>query len=282
MCRKIRLFFLIFTLIHMSLIAYSYEIHLLPDSDISKLPHYALGRGALIDARYIYSSGTNKQYIQYGFGVKIPVILFDITDDIKVDFGGYGWTYPLFDLISESFDYIQSDFLLGGFTDIKYHNILFETFIFHTSHHLGDEFIALEHATYINMGYEAVKQYINYNFGDLVTFSPGFEYKLDKRPSDLVFYDKSLFLGFRLDLLKFALPFFLDSECEIFSFDNNPNFGCRLGFYLNFFNLLNKPEDQKSKHIHEIYLAYYNGYSKYIYFYKTREILLMAGGSYRF
>jgi hypothetical protein len=261
--------------------AFSLDVRFFPGTSVSELPHGALGRQAGMDFDCIYSVTAGKALMQFGAGGKLTGLRIRFGDDAVLGFGGFGWMYSLFDLFSESFDYLYSDYLLGGFVDFRFGKWLSESSIYHTSHHLGDDALTTGGLTYLNMGIEAIKQYVDYDLFSFLTLSLGIEYKIGKRPENLVFYNTSFLAGFRLDTLDLSLPFFLDTEAEFFSTAYAPNFGFRLGMYANFCNLIGSASGERCRHFHELFIGYYIGLSKKIYFYTSPEHHIYLGAGFR-
>jgi hypothetical protein len=242
----------------------------------------ALLRSPSVDVLYVSSEKDNKEYMAYNFGVKIPGISFNDTRDRRYVFGGYGGIFTRFQLHTESFNFVHADFLGALFLDILYKNLMFETSIYHISSHLGDDYINNNSTEVVDTGFEALKQDVLYRFTPVIKFHIGAEYKLGRRPSQTIFYNKSLFIGAMLDGLPQKTPLFFESELEIIG-NNTPNLGLKAGVYLNYLInrfLLNKPPPEKEHHEFSFY--YYNGYSKMGYFYNQREQLFMAGFTFRY
>ena len=249
---------------------------------ISQNPHGALLRSPSINALYMYSTGDNKHYMEYDFGAKIPCLSLRNRNDIDFDIGGSGGIFTRFELFSESFNFVHADFTGALFADIRYKRFFFETSVYHTSSHIGDDYIRYRHGAVKNTGFEAVKHLSTYSM-DCLDISLGFEYKFSRRPKGTILAGPSIFIGTRLDLLSFGIPFFIECEIEMFISKHVPNFGIRAGIYLkHLFNSIILGNPRSTDEPHELAIYYYNGYSKMGYFYNRRENLLLFGPTYRY
>ena len=117
----------------------------------------------------------------------------------------------------------------------------------------------------------------------MLIISIGFEYKFSKRPDNLIFYDKSLLVGSRIDLHSKGIPIFMECELEVTGIENSPNVGIMFGTYLGYlFNNILLNFEGQSRELHEFTIHYYYGYSKMGYFYDRKENILLIGPTYRF
>jgi hypothetical protein len=99
------------------------------------------------------------------------------------------------------------------------------------SSHAGDDYFFYHKGEYRNVEYESVKHYTTitlFSFADAVT---GFEYKFHRVPEDIIFYDKSFFIGSRIEFPAVNLPLFFEWEMEITGFRRVPNTGLKVGTY---------------------------------------------------
>ena len=154
--------------------------------------------------------------------------------------------------------------------------------MFHTSSHVGDDYIINNHARVRNTGFEAARQRVTCVFS-LVGVSAGAEYKFSRRPDRGIVRLPSFLLGGRIDLLQEGIPFFVEWEAEIYAGRRPPNIGLRAGIYLKYlFNTVMLGRRSMEKEPHELSIYCYHGYSKMGYFAETRETLVMAGPTYRY
>ncbi len=258
-------------------------------SDITFLPakaplinrHVTLLNPCDIDIAYIYSSIDDIFYARYNFGIKLVIFHMKTNNNVEIESCGFGEVIARFELFSDSFYLVHSDFLGGVSFDIKYKRFLFETMVYHLSSHLGDDYRHYYNEPYLNVGFETIKHYTNYHFSDMFVLSGGLEYKFGRRPADLIFYDLSVILGAKIDFVSKGIPVFIESESEIFSFHHTPNFGVKTGLYLfSFINntLLKKGLTEEKNH--ELYFQYYYGYSQVGYYFDKKESLLVFGISF--
>ncbi|MDH5680286.1 MAG: DUF1207 domain-containing protein [Spirochaetota bacterium] len=234
-----------------------------------------------LDVLYLYNKNDLAHYMAVNFGVKY--VIFHInTPDVNIDLSVMGRASVRFELFSESFNMLHADYLGGLALDVQHQGFISETWFYHISSHLGDDAIIYNNEKYVNAGWEAIRQYFNYDFYHWFRASLGLEYKIMKRPNDRIFYDLSYFIGGKLNGISFNIPLFIETEIEIINFDHSPNFGVKLGIYLD--HLINKnmmdKKDDRDKHI--IFISYYHGYSKIAYLYNRRDNLFILGRTFRY
>ncbi len=257
------------------------KLKFLSADKVSQSCHGALLRSPALDTLYLYSTDTGKHYLAFDFGAKMPIIS-GRGESLNFDIGGAGGIYTRFELFSESFNFVHADFTGMLFSDVQYKNILFETSVYHTSSHIGDDYIKYRHGRVKNTGWEAIRQYVSY-VSDIFIFSIGAEYKISRRPEQTVFYPLSFFLGSRMDLLEAGIPFFMELEVEFIAGPYLPNIGIRAGIYLKYiFNTLILGNSPGGSEPHELSIYYYNGFSRMGYFYDRRESLILFGPTYRY
>jgi hypothetical protein len=256
------------------------EWEVLPPYLLSPLPHEALLFAPLIDFTAIYSTADPTVYAQLGAGGKLTALLVTLDGGIVLSTGGFALVYSLFDLFSDSFNFIHSDFRIGGFADARLGRFLLEAFVSHTSSHLGDDLIWLTSPPRINIGCEAIRAYASYSPVDAVWVSLGVDYKFGRRPLNLMIYDTAFLAAVRLEPLELGIPLFLDCEVELPGWFLTPSVGARAGMYLDSFRRADRGPHSPTPH-HEAYVGYYNGYSRRGYFSNRREQLLTTGFAYR-
>ncbi len=257
------------------------DVKFFSSEKVSKIPHGALLRSPALNALYVFSTDTNKHYMAYDFGARIPGISFR-GGPVEADIGGGGGIFTRFQLFSESFNFVHADFTGALFVDLKYRDFLFETTVYHTSSHLGDDYILYDQGPIRNTGWEAVRQYMSY-VTPVFDMSLGVEYKFSRRPSDVIFYPLSFFLGGRIDLLAAGIPLFMEMELELIAGFYPPNFGVRIGIYVKYIlNTLILGHAPDGYEPHEFSIYYYNGYSRMGSFYNRRESLVLCGPTFRY
>ncbi len=260
----------------------AYDLEFLSQEKISRNPHSALLRPAAINVLYMYSADKNKHYAEFDFGAKIPGITLRDLGAAEIEIGGSGGVFSRFELFSESFNFIHADFNGSLYTDVKYKNFLFETSVYHTSSHIGDDYIKHNRGRVKNTGYEGIKHYTSF-MTEFWNVSIGFEYKFSRRPKGMIIPSPSVFLGTRLDLFSVGIPFFMECEIEAIVGRYLPNIGVRAGVYLKYiFNAMFLKKHRTEKEPHELAVYYFNGYSRIGYFYNRREHLVLFGPTYRY
>lgn len=279
-----KILMLLIILISSSAEIFAYEMRFFPSEKITTNPHAALLRSPAFEVLYMASAQDKKNYMAYNFATKFGVLYIRSADGIEYEFSGYGGAFTRFQLFSESFNFVHADFLGGGVFDIKYKSLTFENMIYHNSSHTGDDYIHYDDSTYKNTGFEAVKHYTTLNVFSILDTSLGLEYKFGRRPENTIFYNKSVFIGNRVNLLSTGIPVFFEWEIEIFNLMRySPNFGVRLGVYLDYlFNVVFAHKAAAARELHEFSIYYYYGYSKQGYFYNKRESLFLFGPAFRF
>jgi len=260
----------------------AYDLEFLSQDKLSLNPHAALLRSHAINVLYTYSEDKNKHYMEFDFGAKIPGITLRNVSGADIEIGGAGEVFTRFQLFSQSFNFIHADFNGTIYTDVRYKRLLFETSIYHTSSHIGDDYILYDRGVVKNTGYEAIRHYTTF-MADYLDVSVGFDYKLGRRPKRTIFSDPSIFLGARLDLLSAGIPVFVECDVEVIVGRRLPNVGIRAGVYLKYiFNTIFLKKPSSGKEPHELAVYFYSGYSKMGYFYDRRETLILFGPTYRY
>jgi hypothetical protein len=257
------------------------DIEFFPLKKISENPHASLLRSPSINVLYLYSAETKRHYAGFDFGAKIPALTYH-GNEADVELGGMGGIFNRFELFSQSFNFVHADFTGMLYTDVRYRQFLFETSVYHTSSHVGDDHIKYHHAAVRNTGLEAARHHVSYilPFADI---SVGFEYKFSRRPKNTIIGNPSIFLGNRIDLLRAGFPVFIEWEAEFIAGPHLPNIGIRAGIYLRYlFNTVFLGNDSKGKESHELSVYYYYGYSKMGVFSRQRESLILFGPTYRY
>jgi len=260
----------------------AYDLEFLSQNKLSRDPHAALLRSPAINVLYMYSESNNKHYMEFDFGAKIPGITLRNVNGVDIEIGGSGGVFSRFELFSQSFNFVDADFNGTLYTDVRYKRFVFETSVYHTSSHIGDEYILYHHVSVRNTGYEAIRHYTTYT-GEYCGVSIGFDYKLRRYPERLILPNPSIFIGARLDLLSAGIPVFVECEVEVIAGGYLPNVGIRAGVYLKYlFNTIVLKKPSSGREPHELAVSYYRGYSKMGYFYNRRETLILFGPTYRY
>jgi len=257
------------------------DIEFFSSEKVCENPHAALLRSPSISTLYMYSAETRRHYMEFDLGAKIPAITYH-DKDVAVELGGTGGVFTRFELFSQSFNFVHADFTGMLYTDVRYRQFLFETSVYHTSSHVGDDYIKYNHAAVRNTGFEAARHYFSYIL-PFTEISIGFEYKFSRRPKQTIIGNPSFFLGNRISFLRVGIPVFIEWEAEFIAGPYLPNIGIRAGIFLrHLFNTVLLGKDPGGKEAHELSVYYYYGYSKMGYFSRQRESLIMVGPTYRY
>jgi hypothetical protein len=257
------------------------DIEFFSSKKVGENPHAALLRSPSINTLYIYSAETKRHYMEFDLGAKIPAITYH-NKEVDVELGGTGGIFTRFELFSQSFNFVHADFTGMLYADARYRQFLFETSVYHTSSHLGDDYIRYNLAAVRNTGFEAVRHYFSYSM-PFAEISIGFEYKFSRRPKQTIIGNPSIYLGNRINLLRVGIPVFIEWEAEFIAGPYLPNIGIKAGIYLRYlFNTVLLGKDSGGKEAHELSLYYYYGYSKMGCFSRQRESLILFGPTYRY
>ena len=93
--------------------------------------------------------------------------------------------FSVFDMDAESFDLVNTDYLVGVPLSLRYQDFSAQFRVFHTSSHLGDEFLLRTRTNRINVSYEAIDLRLSYEIADVVRLYAGGGYLFDQTPSNL-------------------------------------------------------------------------------------------------
>ncbi len=99
--------------------------------------------------------------------------------------GLHAGVFSVFDIDSESFDLINSDYLVGIPLTLRYDDFTAMFRVFHQSSHLGDEFLLRTRTNRINLSYESIDLKLSYEFGEVLRLYAGGGYLFDQTPSNL-------------------------------------------------------------------------------------------------
>jgi hypothetical protein len=106
--------------------------------------------------------------------------------------GGAWWevglqagVFSVFDIDSESFDLVNTDYLVGIPVSLRYQDFSAQFRLYHQSSHLGDEFLLRTRTNRINVSYEAIDLRLSYEIADVVRLYGGGGYLFDQTPSNL-------------------------------------------------------------------------------------------------
>jgi len=162
------------------------------------LPTGHLFRALIADPRWPRFSAYYRYYINtpgsnnaaaVSFGETIPLFRDHIGEKGKWgqwETGLQGSTFSIFDLDSQSFDLINTDFFVAGFVGYRFGDFSALGRIFHQSSHLGDEFLLREtRPNRINLSYEGLDAKLSYDLPLGLRAYAGGGYLFDVDPSSL-------------------------------------------------------------------------------------------------
>lgn len=236
-----------------------------------------------LNINYMHNEANGMDYTGLNFGFKF--VLFGYYDeDLKFDLSVNGRIATRFELGTESFNQVHTDYMGGMSLDFLIKNVVLVEFLtYHVSSHLGDDAVQYDNETYVNSGWESSRLYVNYVKSSWLRVGPGIEYKWGRRPSDRVFYNLSIYFSAFTDFSNWDVPLFFEIETERFSVYRSANYGVKLGLYLDYLvNKLLLDKDFLGDKKHVLYFHYYNGYSKIGYQYNRKEELFLVGRTFRF
>ena len=247
------------------------------------VPQYApLLRTTAIEVIYIYETMTLKHYTAFNFGAVIPILGVKIPG-FTFETGVSGSIFSRFELFSESFNFVTADFMGGGYAAVESGSFIIDISVYHISSHAGDDYVLYDNGSIVNTGYEAARLIAAWNTSEWFSCSLGTEYRFHRSPERTVFYISSFMAEGRLDFLHFGIPIFLECDIELVDWYRYVNVGARIGVYTRYlFNSVILGRQDQGRQCHEFSITYYYGFSKALYFERTRESLVLMGPTYRY
>jgi hypothetical protein len=100
------------------------------------------------------------------------------------EIGVHAGIFSLFDL-TDSFDLVNSDYLVGIPLSFRYEDLSMQLRVFHQSSHLGDEFLLRTRTHRINLSYQSVDFKVSYELHALLRMYAGGGYLFGQDPSSL-------------------------------------------------------------------------------------------------
>jgi hypothetical protein len=167
-------------------------------SEAGFLPTGHLFRGLIADPRWPHFSASYRYYTSTPGSANVAAVSFGETlplyrDNIgeKGEWGQWetglqGGVFSIFDLDSQSFDLINTDFFAAGFVGYRFGDFSALGRIFHQSSHLGDEFLLSKtRPNRVNLSYEGLDAKLSYDLPLGLRAYAGGGYLIDVDPSDL-------------------------------------------------------------------------------------------------
>lgn len=261
---------------------YSWEIDFFPDRRIPVSQHAALLKSTAIEVLYSQETMTKNHYAHFNFGSVVPMLQIAWQNKV-VETGGFGGVYSRFELFSESFNFITADFLGGGYLALESGSLIYHASVYHISSHAGDDYLYYDNGHFVNTGYEAAEICVTWETTPWLSIGAGAEYRFARRPESTIFYAGSVMLEGRIDLMHWGIPLFFEGNLEMVDWYRYANIGLRLGLYTRyFFNTVVMGRQYQGNERHEFSITYYYGFSKAIYFQRTRESIVLIGPTYRY
>jgi hypothetical protein len=168
------------------------------DATLGFLPPGHLFRSLIADPRWPRFGAAYRYYIEspsarnvaaVSFGETIPIYRGDLGRDGKWgqwEVGLQGGVFSIFDLDSDSFDLINTDFFVAGFLGYRLGNASAIGRVFHQSSHLGDELLLSDsRPNRINLSYEGLDAKLSYDLPFGFRAYGGGGYLFDVDPSNL-------------------------------------------------------------------------------------------------
>ena len=162
------------------------------------LPTGHLFRALIADPRWPHFSASYRYYIgtpgsknvaAVSFGETLPLYRDNIGE--KGEWGQWetgvqGGVFSIFDLDSQSFDLINTDFFVAGFVGYRLRDFSALGRIFHQSSHLGDELLLRKtRPNRINLSYEGLDAKLSYDLPLGLRAYAGGGYLIDVDPANL-------------------------------------------------------------------------------------------------
>ncbi|HEX6436926.1 MAG TPA: DUF1207 domain-containing protein [Candidatus Binatia bacterium] len=161
-----------------------YELGFLPGGNLFQ-PLIADPRWPRFSIGYRYFTDESRNVLSATFGETIALYRDRGPYDGAWEVGFQAGVFSIFDLDSESFDLVNSDFLAGLHTIYRIGDLSAFFRVFHQSSHLGDEFLLRNRIDRVNLSFEGLDLKLSYRFFDWARLYGGGTYLVHRDPSDL-------------------------------------------------------------------------------------------------
>ncbi|NNL66948.1 MAG: DUF1207 domain-containing protein, partial [Myxococcales bacterium] len=164
------------------------------ESGFDFLPRTDLFDPLLADPRWPHFSASFQYYLDddeigriaaVSFGETIPILHHDAWGEGRVGLSLHAAVFSIFDIDAESFDLVNSDFMVGPAVTWRSGDGSAFVRLFHQSSHLGDEFLLRNRVDRINLSYEAVDALVSWDAMDGLRVYAGGGWLLRREPGDL-------------------------------------------------------------------------------------------------
>ncbi len=159
------------------------------------LPSGQLFEPLLADPRWPHFSASYQNYVSskdglgnvaaVSFGDVIPFARRARAGDGRFEIALHAAVFSIFDIDADSFDLINSDFLVGPAFTYRQGSVSAMLRVFHQSSHLGDEFLLRMDTDRINLSYEAVDMLVSWDPNSWLRIYGGWGVLLRREPEDL-------------------------------------------------------------------------------------------------
>jgi hypothetical protein len=158
------------------------------------LPPGQIFQPLLADPRWPHFSASFQRYVgddelgnvaAVSFGDTIALLRHDAGGEGRFELVLHAGVFSIFDIDAESFDLVNSDFLVGPALAWQRGSLSAMVRLFHQSSHLGDEFLLRESVDRINLSYEALDALVSWHPAETLRVYAGGGWLLRREPSSL-------------------------------------------------------------------------------------------------
>ncbi|MBW2448364.1 MAG: DUF1207 domain-containing protein, partial [Deltaproteobacteria bacterium] len=165
------------------------------ESEWDFLPPGDLFAPLIADPRWPHFSASYQNYVRSGdelgnvaavsFGDVIPFLRRNGPGETTWEIALHAGVFSIFDIDAESFDLINSDFMVGPALNVRHGRFSAMLRLFHQSSHLGDEFLLRRETDRINLSYEAVDAILSWDAKEWLRLYGGGGVLVHREPADL-------------------------------------------------------------------------------------------------
>jgi hypothetical protein len=160
------------------------------------LPPGDLFTPVLADPRWPHFSASYQHYVRSGndelgnvaavsFGDVIPLVRHRSAGETRWEVALHAGVFSIFDIDADSFDLINTDFMVGPALNVRRGSLSAMLRLFHQSSHLGDEYLLRRETDRINLSYEAFDSLLSWNPLEWLRLYGGGGVLLRREPGDL-------------------------------------------------------------------------------------------------
>jgi len=135
--------------------------------------------------RYVRSDDELGNVAAVSFGDVIPLLRRTRPGEASWEISLHAAVFSIFDIDAESFDLLNSDFLVGPAVTWRDGRLSAMARLFHQSSHLGDEFLLRDDTDRINLSYEAFDALVSWDATRWLRLYAGGGVLLRREPGDL-------------------------------------------------------------------------------------------------